>query len=108
MPASKPYRFHPQAWQEVEAAESWYRQRNPEASVRFLSAIYDALESLTRWSRRWPTDRHGARRFILYRFPFSIIYRDEDAGHIPSSMQRRYTYLLQFYIQDIQAKSFTH
>jgi len=80
MPASKPYRFHPQAWQEVEAAESWYRQRNPEASVRFLSAIYDALESLARWPQRWPTYGHGTRRIVLYRFPFSIIYRDEEAS----------------------------
>jgi toxin ParE1/3/4 len=80
MPASKPYRFHPQAWQEVEAAETWYRQRNPEASVRFLSAIHDALEGLARWPQRWPIYRHGTRRFILYRFPFSIIYRDEDTS----------------------------
>ena len=57
MPASKPYRFHPQAWQEVEAAESWYRRRNPEASIRFLSAIYDALERLARWPQRWPSYR---------------------------------------------------
>jgi plasmid stabilization system protein ParE len=74
MPASKPYRFHPQAWQEVEAAESWYRQRNPEASVRFLSAIYDALESLARWPQRWPTYRHGTAGsfFTASRFPSSI------------------------------------
>jgi plasmid stabilization system protein ParE len=52
MPASKPYRFHPQAWQEVEAAESWYRQRNLEASTRFLSAVYDALETLARPPQR--------------------------------------------------------
>jgi plasmid stabilization system protein ParE len=46
MPANKPYHFHPQAWQEVEAAEAWYRQRDHEASARFLSEIYDALENL--------------------------------------------------------------
>jgi plasmid stabilization system protein ParE len=80
MPASKRYRFHPQAWQEVEAAESWYRQRSPEASIRFLSAIYDALESLARWPQRWPTYGYGARRFVLCGFPFSIIYRDEEAS----------------------------
>ena|ERR1700690_1665151 len=77
MPASKPYRFHPQAWQELEAADDWYRERSPEASVRFLAAAYDALESLAKWPRRWPNYLHGTRRFVLYRFPFSIVYRDE-------------------------------
>jgi plasmid stabilization system protein ParE len=69
MPASKPYRFHPQAWQEVEEAEAWYRQRNYEASARFLSEIYDALENLTEWPRRWPSYQHGTRRFVLQPIP---------------------------------------
>jgi plasmid stabilization system protein ParE len=74
MPASKPYRFHPQAWQEVEAAESWYRQRNPEASVRFLSAIYDALESLGhgRSDGQSIHTEHADSFFTASRFPSSI------------------------------------
>jgi toxin ParE1/3/4 len=80
MPASKPYRFHPQAWQEVEEAEAWYRQRNSEASTRLLSEIYDALENLAQWPRRWPSYQHGTRRFVLHRFPFSIIHREETAA----------------------------
>jgi len=80
MPVSKSYRFHPQAWQEVEAAEAWYRQRDYEASARFLSEIYDALENLAQWPQRWPGYQYGTRRFVLHRFPFSIIYRDEPAA----------------------------
>ena len=76
MPASKSYRFYPQAWQELEAADDWYRQHSPEASIRFLSAVYDGPESLARLPQSWPQYLHGTRRFILYRFPFSIIYRD--------------------------------
>ncbi len=66
MPAAKPYRFHPQAWQDIESAD-----------VRFLSAVLDGLEEIARAPRRWPTYLHGTQRFILYRFPFSIIYREE-------------------------------
>ena len=54
MPGSKLYRFDPQAWLELEAADDWYRQRNPEASVRFLAAVYDALETIAQWPQRWP------------------------------------------------------
>jgi len=77
MPAAKPYRFHPQAWQDIESADDWYRARSPDSSVRFLSAVLDGLEEIARAPRRWPTYLHGTQRFILYRFPFSIIYREE-------------------------------
>src|ERR1700674_661677 len=80
MSASKPYRFHPQAWQEVESAEKWYRQRNPEASIRFLSALHDGLESISRWPERWPNYLQKTRRLVLHQFPFSIVYRDEPSG----------------------------
>ena len=79
MPGSKPYRFHPHAWLELEAANGWYRQRSPESSVRFLAAVYDGLESLAQSPQRWPKWLRGTRRFILHNFPFSVIYRDESA-----------------------------
>jgi plasmid stabilization system protein ParE len=50
MPENKLYRFDPQAWLELEAAGDWYRLQNAEASVRFLAAVYDALEAIA--SRR--------------------------------------------------------
>lgn len=77
MPPSKPYRFHPQAWQEVEEAAEWYGQQNPEASIRFLSILHDGLESISRRPRRWPGYLRSTRRLILFKFPFSIIYREE-------------------------------
>jgi plasmid stabilization system protein ParE len=59
---------------------AWYRQRNYEASARFLSEIYDALENLAQWPQRWPFYQYGTCRFVLHRFPFSVIYRDEPAA----------------------------
>jgi plasmid stabilization system protein ParE len=77
MPENKLYRFDPQALLELEAADDWYVRRSPEASVRFLAAIYDALETIVQWPQRWPKYVHGTRRFVLYRFPFFIVYLDE-------------------------------
>lgn len=77
MRASKAHRFDPQAWSELEAADDWYRQRNLEASVRFLAGVHDALETITQWPLPLPTHVNGTRRFVLYRFPFSIVYLDE-------------------------------
>jgi plasmid stabilization system protein ParE len=76
MPGSKLYRVHPEAWLEIEAADDWYLQRSPEASAIFLVAIYEAVESISVTPQRWPRHLFGTRRFVLRRFPFSIIYLD--------------------------------
>src|SRR5262249_18875512 len=77
MPTSKPYRFHPAAWSDLETADDWYHAHSTDASLRFLSAVYDGLEKIARWPQRWPKHVLGTQRFILHRFPFSIIYREE-------------------------------
>jgi hypothetical protein len=77
MPPAKPYHFHPEAWQEFEAADDWYRQESPDSCIRFVAAIYDALEDIARWPQAWPAYRHGTRKFVLQKFP------------TPSSIERR-------------------
>ncbi len=77
MPASKPYEFHPAARREFQAADDWYAARSPEASAAFLAAISDALQNVTSSPRRWPGYLYGTRRFVLQRFPFSVIYLDD-------------------------------
>ena len=79
MLGSELYRVHPEAWLEIEAADNWYLQRSPEASASFLGAIYDALERISDAPQRWPRHLFGTRRFVLNRFPFSIIYLDEPS-----------------------------
>jgi toxin ParE1/3/4 len=78
MPASKPYHFHPEAWAEFETAESWYRQRSPDAGVRFLAAVYDALEEISRSPGTWPGYLYGCRKFVLQHFPYAVIYREAE------------------------------
>jgi|SRR5450631_3699201 len=77
MPRSKIYRLDLQAWQEIEAADDWYLERSADASVEFLTAVSEALESISRSPRRWPKHLYGTRRFVLHRFPFSIVYLDD-------------------------------
>jgi toxin ParE1/3/4 len=77
MPRPKPYRFHPEAWLEFEKADDWYLSHSFDASVAFLSDVNGALEGISEAPRRWPKYLHGTRRFILQRFPFSIVYLDD-------------------------------
>ena len=77
MARSKPYRLHQLAWQEIEGADDWYMCRSADASVGFIAAIADALDSISQAPRRWPTYLYGTRRFVLHRFPFSVVYLDD-------------------------------
>ena len=78
MPRPKPYRLHPKAWQEFEAADDWYLSRSPDVSLAFLSDVYDALTTISESPHRWPKYLHGTRRFVIHRFPFSVIYLDDS------------------------------
>jgi plasmid stabilization system protein ParE len=77
MPGDKPYRLHPEAWLEFVAADEWYLSRSFDASIEFLSEVNDALETISKAPQRSPQYLHGTRRFVLYRFPFSIVYLDD-------------------------------
>jgi toxin ParE1/3/4 len=78
MARSKPYRLDPRAWQEIEAGADWYLQRSADASVGFVAAISDALDCISEAPQRWPKYLYGTRRFVLHRFPFSLVYLDES------------------------------
>jgi toxin ParE1/3/4 len=76
MAGSKPYCLHPLAWQEIEGGEGWYRQHGSDASVEFIAEISDAIDSIPKLPSAGPNTLHGTRRFVLDRFPYSIIYLD--------------------------------
>lgn len=67
--------FHPQAAEEVATARQWYAERSPLAATAFLAELDLGVERIQEASQRWPRYGKGARRYILPRFPFSMIYR---------------------------------
>jgi len=77
MAGSKPYRVHREVWLEIEAGDDWYLERSVDASAEFIAAISDAFEIISQAPKRWPKYLHGTRRFVLRRFPFSIVYLDD-------------------------------
>jgi toxin ParE1/3/4 len=74
MPRSKRYRLHPEAWLEIEAADNWYQQHSSDAATDFVREVSDAIHSICEGPSRWPTYLYGTQRYVLDRFPFSIVY----------------------------------
>lgn len=65
------------ALQEAETAARWYAERSVTAAAGFSDEIDAAESAIVRLPEAWPPFDHGTRRYLLHRFPFSVVYRVE-------------------------------
>lgn len=70
--AGKPVEFHPEAAEELEASAKWYRKQSPKAAAAFIRELEHAIDMIAEAPERWPAFSHGARKYLLQRFPFLI------------------------------------
>lgn len=75
--SSKTFRFHPQAREEFREAIRWYRARNVNAGIEFRKAVSTAVREVVQSAGRWPRYLYGTHRYVLQRFPFSVVYLDD-------------------------------
>lgn len=72
--------YFPEASRELEGAFEWYLERSPQAAEAFLREAERALTVIAAAPGIWPRFESGTRRYVLHRFPYSIIYREADGG----------------------------
>ena len=70
--------FHPDAQLDLDNARSWYRERSQLAARAFVTEVLRALKNIAISPDAWPRTRENERRFVLKRFPYSIIYRTRE------------------------------
>ena len=68
-------RLHHDAIAEAKAAYDWYAKRNPTAANAFISELDNAISQIQTGPERWTMHLHGTRKFLLRRFPYSVVYR---------------------------------
>jgi plasmid stabilization system protein ParE len=68
-------RFHREAEEELTEAENWYYARSEVAAQAFALEIDHAIRSIADAPLRWPRGMRGERRFVLDRFPYTVLYR---------------------------------
>ena len=76
--------FDSAATAEAEAAARWYEEREPGLGSDFLAELDRAVSEIARSPRSWQVspDDSRARRFVLSRFPFSIVYVMRADDHV--------------------------
>jgi len=73
--AAVPVDLHPETIAEAAAAVKWYRERSDLASVALVAELDRAIASIAEAPDRWPQYLYETCRFLLHRFPFSVVYR---------------------------------
>lgn len=72
------FRFRPEAAAELVEAIDWYQTRGPGLGAEFLRSLDAALAVIERNPLAYPIVFGSARRAVMRRFPYSLIY--ESSG----------------------------
>jgi toxin ParE1/3/4 len=71
--------YHQGATSDVKSAVEWYRQRNPKLALEFIEELHRAAVTIRQFPERWPLGKNNTRRFLLWRFPFAVIYSEQES-----------------------------
>jgi hypothetical protein len=66
--------YHPEATKEIHEAVNWYNFRNQGLGTEFLIELKSAELRIAGNPEVWPYYEGNTRRYLLKKFPFSIIY----------------------------------
>jgi toxin ParE1/3/4 len=71
---------HPDVFAELEHSRAWYEERAANLGVEFLDEVNQAVETIRAAPTIWPfrDEKRGVRRYLVHRFPYSVVYRLED------------------------------
>jgi plasmid stabilization system protein ParE len=70
--------FHPAARQELLKYRRWYLERSDSAAAGFEREVAHAIERILEAPERYPVTMRSRRRFVLFEYPFDVIYRIRD------------------------------
>jgi plasmid stabilization system protein ParE len=75
----KTVKLHPVAIDEAQEAFEWYSRKSVALGRSFQREFNRSVRSIRRAPQAWPPFERGTRRYLLWRFPYSVIYREFEA-----------------------------
>lgn len=67
--------FHPDVAVEVKASFDWYQEQSLGLGHEFVHEIEESIASIQSLPAAWSKMGQAHRRFVLSRFPYSIVYK---------------------------------
>src|ERR1700722_317302 len=77
--SGKRVEFDSGAAEDVRTAIAWYRERSPRAASEFIEELNRATATIQEAPSRWALQKDNTRRFPLWRFPYVVIYEEEES-----------------------------
>lgn len=77
--STKSVQYHQGAISDVKSAVAWYRKHSPKAALDFIEELHRAADTIREAPELWPIGKNNTRRFLLWRFPFCIIYSEQES-----------------------------
>jgi len=74
------FRFLPPAEAELLEGIGYYAAIRPELGVRFEQAVAQAVRDAVAHPERGAPRTRSTRRWLVKHFPFSVVYRADEAG----------------------------
>ena len=67
--------FHPKADGDLDEAVKYYEERQCGLGLAFAEEVYQAIRRACEYPDAWPKVSCNARRCLLNRFPYSVIFQ---------------------------------
>ena len=72
------FSFHPEAESEFNRAIDYYEDIEPGLGYDFAIEVYSAIQRAVSFPKAWPIIDGEVRRTLVKRFPFGILYAEEN------------------------------
>jgi len=72
------FSFHPEAEAEPSEAIEYYENREPGLGYDFSIEVFAAIQNIILYPTAWPVLEGEARRCLINRFPYGIVYSLEQ------------------------------
>ncbi len=74
------FSFHPEAEEELNKAIDYYEDIEPGLGYDFALEVYSAIQLSVKYPKAWTVLEGEVRRCLVRRFPYGILYSEEENG----------------------------
>ena len=71
--------YHEGAVADIKSAIGWYQKHSSKLALDFIEELQRATDTISDAPERWPIGKNNTRRFLLFKFPFAVIYSEQES-----------------------------